>query len=79
MLKLKKNYALLHSSSDGLYEFTDDDVERMHEVLLSIYDDIYAYCEKHSLKLIKNHLVVIVTIVCILKNELNLWTMCLPL
>lgn len=52
MLKLKKNYALLHSSSDGLYEFTDDDVERMHEVLLSIYDDIYAYCEKHSLKLI---------------------------
>ncbi|MCI9558063.1 LicD family protein [Candidatus Ventrimonas sp. KK005] len=52
MLTLKKNYASLKSSAGNLYELTDDDIKKMHEVLLEIYDDVYAYCEKHSLKLI---------------------------
>ena len=51
MLLLKKNYASLKSSIDNLYEITDEDIKKMHEVLLEIYDDISVYCEKHSLKL----------------------------
>lgn len=52
MLTLKKNYASLKSSADNLYELSDDDINRMHTVLLEMYDDLFAYCEKHSLKLI---------------------------
>ncbi len=52
MLFLKKGYASLSSAAGNLYELTDDDIERLHQVLLEIYDDLFAYCEKYSLKLI---------------------------
>lgn len=52
MLTLKKNYASLKSSADNLYELSDDDINRMHTVLLEMYDDLFAYCERHSIKLI---------------------------
>ena len=49
---LKKNYATLNSSKSSLYEMSDDDIKRLHEVLIGIYDDLFEYCEKYSLKLI---------------------------
>ncbi len=52
VLTLKKNYASLKSSAGNLYEMTDDDIKQMHQVLLEIYDDVWAYCEHHGLKLI---------------------------
>lgn len=52
MIRLKKNYASLKSTSSNLYELSEDDIKKMHEVLLEIYDDIAEYCERHSLKLI---------------------------
>ena len=52
MFTLKKNYASLESSASNLYELTDDDIKRMHEVLLEMYDDLFMYCGKYSLKLI---------------------------
>lgn len=52
MIKLNKNYASLKSSSSDLYEMTDHDIEKMHQVLLEIYRDLQSVCNKHSLKLI---------------------------
>ncbi len=52
MIMLKKNYASLKSGASNLYELTEDDIKKMHKILLEIYDDLWAYCEKHSLKLI---------------------------
>lgn len=50
MIKLKKNYASLNSKSNNLYEMTDADIEKMHQVILEIYDDLYKVCKKHSIK-----------------------------
>lgn len=52
MITLKKNYASLKSAAGNLYEMTDDDIAKMHEVLLKMYDDLFQYCQRHSLKLI---------------------------
>ena len=52
MLKLKKNYASLKSGVQNLYELSEDDIREMHKVLLELYDDLFAYCEKYSLHLI---------------------------
>ena len=52
MLLLNKNYAQLNSKVKNLYELTEKDINRMHTVLLEIYDDLYKVCEKYSLKLI---------------------------
>ena len=49
---LKKNYASLNSSRSSLYELSNSDIKKLHEVILSIYDDLFDYCEKYSLKLI---------------------------
>ena len=51
-LTLKKNYASLESSASNLYELSDDDIKQMHQVLLEIYEDLWAFCERHRLKLI---------------------------
>ena len=52
VLLLNKNYASLKTQANNLYELTDSDIQRMHTVLLEIYDDLYKVCEKHNLKLI---------------------------
>ena len=52
LLTLKKNYASLISSAANLYELTEEDIERMHKVLLTMYDDLYMVCEKNGMKLI---------------------------
>lgn len=52
MITLKKNYASLESSAGSLYEITDEDIVRMHQTLLGIYDDLFAVCEKYDIKLI---------------------------
>lgn len=52
MFTLKKNYASLESSANNLYELTDEDITKMHEVLLEMYDDLFAVCEKHGIRLI---------------------------
>lgn len=51
-ITLKKNYASLKSSANNLYEMTDEDIVRMHETLLGIYDDLFAVCEKYGIKMI---------------------------
>ncbi len=51
MFVLKKNYALLESKTDHLYELTEADIRRMHEVLLEMYDDLFQVCEKYSIKM----------------------------
>ena len=51
-ITLKKNYASLESSASNLYEMTDEDIVRMHETLLGIYDDLFAVCEKYGIKMI---------------------------
>ena len=52
MLKLKQNYASLESSADNLYEMTEEDIARMHQTLLEMYDDLFAVCEKYEIKMI---------------------------
>lgn len=52
MLFIKKGYASLASDAENLYELTDDDIERLHQVLLGIYDDLFAVCEKYGIKMI---------------------------
>lgn len=52
MITLKKSYAMLESNANNLYEMTDDDIANMHQTLLGIYDDLFAVCEKYSLKMI---------------------------
>ncbi len=52
MITLKKNYASLESSAGNLYEMTDEDIVRMHETLLGIYDDLFTVCEKYGIKMI---------------------------
>ena len=52
MITLKKNYASLESSASNLYEMTDEDIVRMYETLLSMYDDLYVVCEKYGIKMI---------------------------
>lgn len=52
MITLKKNYASLESSASNLYEMTDEDIVRMHETLLGMYDDLYVVCEKYGIKMI---------------------------
>ena len=52
MLTLKKNYASLESKADNLYELTEEDIKRMHEVLLEMYDDLFEVCEKNSIKML---------------------------
>ena len=48
----KKNYASWNSTAQNLYELTDADIEKMHEVLIKMYKDISAFCKKHSIHLI---------------------------
>jgi len=50
MIKLKKNYASLSSKSTNLYEMTDEDIRKMHQVILEMYEDFYTVCRKHSIK-----------------------------
>lgn len=51
MIKLKKNYASLNSSKkNNLYEMTEADTQKMHEVILEMYQDFYTVCQKYSLK-----------------------------
>lgn len=52
MLKLKQNYASLESSVNNLYEMTAEDIARMHQTLLEMYDDLFAVCEKYEIKMI---------------------------
>ncbi len=52
MIFPKKNYASWHSSAENLYELTEEDIRRMHEILLDMYKDLEAFCRKHSLHLI---------------------------
>lgn len=52
MIKLKRNYASLESSVNNLYEMTDEDIVRMHAILLEIYDDLFAVCKKYGIKTI---------------------------
>ena len=42
----KKNYASWNSTAQNLYELTDADIEKMHEVLIKMYKDISAFCKK---------------------------------
>ncbi len=51
MIFPKKNYASWHSSAGNLYELTEDDIQRMHGVLLGMYKDLKGFCERHSLHL----------------------------
>lgn len=51
MIALKKNYASLKSNSTNLYEMTDEDIQKMHCLLLDMYKDIYQVCGKYDLKL----------------------------
>ena len=52
MIALKKNYASLESTAGNLYALTEEDISRMHDVLLEIYDDLYAVGEKYGLRFI---------------------------
>lgn len=52
MLFNKKHYSAWGGHSNRLYQLTDDDVSKLHSVLLSMYKEINAVCAKHNIHLI---------------------------
>ena len=70
MITLKKNYASLESSAGNLYEMTDEDIVRMHETLLGIYDDLFTVCGNYGIKIIAGG---VKTLVDFLHKGLNQW------
>ena len=50
MLLLTKNYSSLRSTSDRLYELSDDDIRRMHKILLEMYKDLKKVCDKYGIR-----------------------------
>ncbi len=52
MIRLKKRLCFMNNKDSQLYELTDSDIKQMQQVLLDIYDDLFAYCEKYSLKML---------------------------
>ncbi len=52
MLMKSQHYSSLHSTSRDLYELTDEDVERLHEILLDMYKDLESVCSKRKVHLI---------------------------
>ena len=48
----EKNNEVSARKADDLYVLTDEDIKRLHGVILEIYHDLYLFCEKHGLKLI---------------------------
>lgn len=51
MIFPKKNYASWKSNTDNLYELTNEDIQRIHEVLINMYKDLRIFCKRHSLHL----------------------------
>lgn len=47
-----KNYAQMNSTSNIQYQMTDEDLAKMHTVLLGMYKDLKSVCDKHGLKII---------------------------
>ncbi len=52
MLFHKKHYSAWNGSSNRLYKLTDDDISKLHSVLLGMYKEINAVCEKYNIHLI---------------------------
>lgn len=52
MAAKSQHYSAWGGDTKGLYTLTDEDVEKLHEVLLEMYKQISAVCEKHGIHLI---------------------------
>ena len=52
MFLLNKNYAQLNSKNNNLHEINEDEITKLHSVLLETLDDLLVVCEKYNLKLI---------------------------
>ncbi len=50
MRKKSQHFSAWGSSVEGLYELTDEDIAKMHAVLLDMYKDITGVCEKHGIR-----------------------------
>ena len=47
-----QHYSAWGGNTKGLYTLTDEDVETLHSVLLEMYKEINAVCERHNIHLI---------------------------
>ena len=50
MAAKSQHYSAWGGDTSGLYTLTDEDVEMLHSVLLGMYKDINAACEKHDIR-----------------------------
>ena len=52
MASKSQHYSAWGGDTKGLYTLTDEDVEKLHAVLLDMYKDINSVCEQHGIHLI---------------------------
>lgn len=52
MARKSQHYSAWGGDTNGLYTLTDEDVDKLHYVLLGMYKDIKSICEKYNLHLI---------------------------
>lgn len=50
MASKSQHYSAWGGNTNGLYTLTDEDVEKLHSVLLGMYKDINAVCERHNIR-----------------------------
>ena len=48
----KQHFSSFGSPTDSMYSMTDEDIDRLHKVILEMYKDINAVCLKHKIHLI---------------------------
>ena len=48
----KQHFSSLGSPTDSMYSMTDEDIKRLHQVLLDMYKEINEVCRKHKIHLI---------------------------
>lgn len=52
MKSKSQHYSSWGGRTEGLYQLTDDDVEKLHSVLLNMYKTVNAVCERNNIHLI---------------------------
>ena len=52
MRKAKQHFSAWNSSSDGQHRLTDEEILRLHEVILGMYKDVKEVCDRYKIRLI---------------------------